>query len=107
MPIKVMIADDHPVVRDGLRLTIERKADDIRIVGEAADGDEVLALARRQPADVVPSAERDNLVVVELRLCGRHGPHVTRIGRRLELSAGGRHFSRAINAAPRAPVCCG
>ena len=51
-PIRVVIADDHPVVRDGLRLTIERSGKDIVVVGEAADGVEVLKLARTKPADV-------------------------------------------------------
>ncbi len=52
MSIRVVIADDHPVVRDGLRLTIERSGKDIVVVGEAADGMEVLKLARTRPADV-------------------------------------------------------
>lgn len=52
MSIRVIIADDHPVVRDGLRLTIERGGTDIVIVGEAADGLEVLKLANTTPADV-------------------------------------------------------
>ena len=52
--IRVVIADDHPVVRDGLRLTIERSGKDIELVGEASDGMEVLAMAkgRTTPADV-------------------------------------------------------
>lgn len=50
MSIRVVIADDHPVVRDGLRLTIERSGKDIVVVGEASDGMEVLKMT--QPADV-------------------------------------------------------
>ena len=50
--IRVVIADDHPVVRDGLRLTIERSGKDIEVVGEASDGMEVLTMARTRPADV-------------------------------------------------------
>ena len=50
MSIRVVIADDHPVVRDGLRLTIERSEKDIVVVGEASDGMEVLKIT--QPADV-------------------------------------------------------
>ena len=50
MSIRVVIADDHPVVRDGLRLTIERSTKDIVVVGEASDGMEVLKIT--QPADV-------------------------------------------------------
>jgi DNA-binding NarL/FixJ family response regulator len=51
-PIRVFIADDHPVVRDGLRLTIERSGKDMVVVGEAADGLEVLKAARTRRADV-------------------------------------------------------
>jgi two-component system, NarL family, response regulator NreC len=52
MSIRVVVADDHPVVRDGLRLTFERSEKNIEIVGEAADGLEVLKLARTRPVDV-------------------------------------------------------
>jgi len=52
MPIRVFIADDHPVVRDGLRLSIERKSKDLVVVGEASDGMEVLKAVETTPADV-------------------------------------------------------
>ena len=52
MSIRVVIADDHPVVRDGLRMTLERCGKDIVVVGEAADGLEVLKAARTTPTDV-------------------------------------------------------
>lgn len=52
MSIRVLIADDHPVVRAGLRLTIEHSGKDIAVVAEAADGMEALKLARTAPADV-------------------------------------------------------
>ncbi len=52
MSIRVLIADDHPVVRDGLRLAIERSGKNIVIVGEASDGMEVLEMARTKPPDV-------------------------------------------------------
>ena len=52
MSIRVIIADDHPVVRDGLRLTIERSGKDIVVGGEASDGMEVLKMAGTTPADV-------------------------------------------------------
>src|SRR5215211_3020897 len=38
-PIRVLLADDHPFVRAGLRTTLETEPD-ILVVGEAADGDE-------------------------------------------------------------------
>jgi DNA-binding NarL/FixJ family response regulator len=50
--ITVLIADDHPLVRDGLRLSIKRSGKNINIVGEAADGLEVLQIARKHPVDV-------------------------------------------------------
>jgi DNA-binding NarL/FixJ family response regulator len=52
MSIRVIIADDHPVVRDGLRLTIDRSGKNIAVVGEVSDGMEVLTMARTRPADV-------------------------------------------------------
>lgn len=52
MSIRVFIADDHPIVRDGLRMTIERNGEDMVMVGEASDGMEVLEAAKKTPADV-------------------------------------------------------
>src|ERR1017187_7259506 len=52
MSIRVGIADDHPVVRDGLRLAIERRGKDIVIVAEASDGMKVLEITGTKPADV-------------------------------------------------------
>lgn len=50
--IRVLIADDHTVVRDGLR-AILAAAPDIELVGEAATGAEALTLAARLDPDVV------------------------------------------------------
>jgi DNA-binding NarL/FixJ family response regulator len=50
--IRVLLADDQPIVRAGLR-TILDLADDIDIVGEAADGAQALALAGTLAPDVV------------------------------------------------------
>ena len=44
--IRVLVADDQTLVRSGFRALLER-ADDIEVVGEAADGDEAIALTRR------------------------------------------------------------
>lgn len=52
MSIRVLIADDHPVVRDGLRFSIERGSSGIEVVAEAANGMEVLRQAKKSPADV-------------------------------------------------------
>jgi DNA-binding NarL/FixJ family response regulator len=50
--IRVVIADDHPVFRSGLRAVVQ-DADDLVLVGEAGDGDEAVALCRETQPDVV------------------------------------------------------
>jgi DNA-binding NarL/FixJ family response regulator len=50
--IRVLVVDDHPVVRDGLCGVLAGEAD-IEVVGEAANGAEAVARARRDPVDVV------------------------------------------------------
>jgi DNA-binding NarL/FixJ family response regulator len=50
--ISVLLVDDHAVVRKGLRAFFDQ-LDDIEVVGEAADGSEGVALARRHRPDVV------------------------------------------------------
>lgn len=50
--ITIHIADDHPIVVEGLRAVLERTAPDIAVTGEARDGRAALALARRSPADI-------------------------------------------------------
>jgi NarL family two-component system response regulator LiaR len=50
--IRVVIVDDHAVVREGLRQFLELQAD-VEVVGEAADGDEAVAAVERLEPDVV------------------------------------------------------
>jgi DNA-binding NarL/FixJ family response regulator len=50
--IRVLLADDQAVVRRGLRTILESEPD-LEVVGEAADGVEAVALARRRAADIV------------------------------------------------------
>ncbi|MEA2187881.1 MAG: hypothetical protein QOK16_2892 [Solirubrobacteraceae bacterium] len=50
--IRVLIADDHAVVRQGLRTFLELQ-EDIEVVGEAADGEEALAAVAALEPDVV------------------------------------------------------
>ncbi|GAA5022028.1 hypothetical protein GCM10025734_77850 [Kitasatospora paranensis] len=50
--IKVLVADDEPLIRAGIRMILT-SADDIAVVAEAADGREALELARVHAVDVV------------------------------------------------------
>ncbi len=50
--IRVLLVDDHAVVRSGLRVFLDLQPD-IEVVGEAKDGSEALAVARRVQPDVV------------------------------------------------------
>jgi two-component system nitrate/nitrite response regulator NarL len=50
--IRVLIADDHPIVRDGLRRLLSLE-EDIDVVGEAADGRETLDLVGQLDPDIV------------------------------------------------------
>ncbi len=51
MTIRVMLADDHAVVRDGLRMVLEAQSD-IEVVGEASNGREAIRLAKRLRPDI-------------------------------------------------------
>jgi NarL family two-component system response regulator LiaR len=51
-PIRVLLVDDHPVVRQGLRALLSTQ-EGIEVVGEAADGDAAVTAAERLSPDVV------------------------------------------------------
>ena len=51
-PIKVMVVDDHPVVRDGLR-NMFLVFDDLELLSEAEDGNQAIELCGREPPDVI------------------------------------------------------
>src|SRR3972149_9408659 len=51
-PIRVVVADDHPLIREGIIASLGR-SEDIRVIGEARNGEEAVALVTRQPPDVV------------------------------------------------------
>jgi DNA-binding NarL/FixJ family response regulator len=73
MTIKILIADDHDVVRAGLKAMFEKS--DIRVVAEASDGIAAYKLAKKQ---------RPNLVLLDVRMPGGDG--LTCLGRiRLDL----------------------
>ena len=52
MPIRILLADDHTVMRSGLRLLLERQPN-LLVVGEAADGRQAVELAASEKPDVV------------------------------------------------------
>jgi DNA-binding NarL/FixJ family response regulator len=66
--MRVLIADDHGIVRSGLRLLLERQPD-IEVIGEAADGAEAREMAIR---------ERPDLAVLDVRMPKLTGLQVTR-----------------------------
>lgn len=65
---RVVMADDHPVFRDGLRVLLE-SLPSIELIGEAADGDAAVALTEQLRPDVV---------LMDLGMPGRNGIDATR-----------------------------
>jgi len=65
---RIVIADDHAVVRKGLRLILA-DADELHVAGEAASADELLTLLRTRPVDAVildvGLGERDGIEVMK------------------------------------------
>jgi len=51
-PVRVILADDHTILREGVRSLLSAQ-DDISVVGEARDGEETVALLKTTAADVV------------------------------------------------------
>ena len=66
--IRVLIVDDHELMRAGLRLLLDAEAD-ITVVGEAGDGDTALAVAL---------AERPDVVLMDISMPGVDGVEATR-----------------------------
>ncbi len=50
--IKIVLADDHALVRDGIKAIIERKAKNISVIAEVNNGKELLDFAEKKAADV-------------------------------------------------------
>jgi len=65
---KVVLVDDHKIIRDGLRAILEMRAE-IRVVGEAADGHEAIEVARTACPDVI---------VMDVSMRGLNGIDATR-----------------------------
>jgi two-component system response regulator NreC len=68
LPLRVLIADDHGVLRAGLRALLKTE-EDLQVVDEAADGDTALRLASRL---------RPDIVLLDLSMPGPGGIEVTR-----------------------------
>jgi two-component system nitrate/nitrite response regulator NarL len=51
-PVRIVIADDHPIFRDGLRRLLEAEPD-LKVLGEASDGAEAVRLARTLKPDIL------------------------------------------------------
>jgi DNA-binding NarL/FixJ family response regulator len=62
-PIRVVLADDHPMVRYGIAAVLEVVAE-VELVGQAGDGDELLALV---------ASEKPDVVLTDLAMPGRDG----------------------------------
>ncbi len=67
--IRVVIADDHPTFRDGLKLLLEGETD-VQIVGETSSGEEIIKLAKKLLPDII---------VMDIRLHGIDGIEATRL----------------------------
>ena len=61
--VRVLIADDHPIVREGLRKLLGLE-DDVEIVGEAVDGESTVSMVERLDPDIV---------LLDLRMPGMDG----------------------------------
>lgn len=70
---RVLLADDHPLVRAGVRKVLEGQRS-VEVVGEVSDGDSALEAVREVPVDVL---------VLDLSMPGRDGFDVLREARRL------------------------
>lgn len=67
-PLRILIADDHPLFRNGMR-TLLKAASDMEVVGVATNGDEAIALATSLQPDVI---------LMDIRMPGVSGIEATR-----------------------------
>jgi len=68
--IRVLLVDDHELVREGLKITFQFKAENIVVVGEAADGTEAVRLADELQPD---------LILMDIVMHGSDGVEATRL----------------------------
>lgn len=95
--IRVLVADDHTIVREGVRILLEAQPD-IQVVGEAADGQEALAKVRElQPAVVLIDIAMPNLNGLEAtRAIKRDYPQIHVIA--LTMYESDDYFFQVLNA---------
>ncbi len=67
-PIRILIADDHPLFRDGLRVLLE-SVSDMQVIGEAATGEAALTQAQ---------ALQPDLILMDIKMPGINGIEATR-----------------------------
>lgn len=70
--IRVLLVDDHPVVRSGLRALLEGLSG-VRVVGEAADGAEALEIVTAAREQHDPDLEEIDVVVMDIEMPGLDG----------------------------------
>lgn len=68
-PIRVMIVDDHPMVRDGLKVYLD-VSPTLNCIAEVSSGDEALAVCAENPPDVI---------LMDMLMPGMDGPTATRL----------------------------
>lgn len=95
-PIRVILADDHTLVRSGIRRILETEPG-LQVVGEAADGRAAIDIVRRADADVL---------VLDLKMEGTDGIDVLRVAKAerpelkvlvLTMHAGREYVARALH----------
>jgi DNA-binding NarL/FixJ family response regulator len=72
-PLRILLADDHAILRQGLKLLIDTQPD-MRVIGEATDGNEALAQAQALNPDVI---------VMDISMPGMNGLVATRTLKRV------------------------
>jgi DNA-binding NarL/FixJ family response regulator len=80
-PIRILIADDHPIFRDGLKQLLSLEAD-FQVVGDVGHGDDVLPAVNAQKPDIL---------LLDLKLPGTHGLTILQ-----KLQAAGNGVTRVI-----------
>jgi len=76
--IRILLADDHTIVRDGLRALLERQSD-MAVIGEAADGREAVRLATESdPYATAPYVAVPDVVLMDIAMPNVNGIEATR-----------------------------